>query len=86
MSEEAFRLKVTFEEDGYIHVHGNRTGLRDLADTCKALSELSDADARTAANHVIYEAVMYSADEGSTPMMVCLTLDEFAEPVPPESN
>jgi len=36
---------------------------------------MSDEDAKTAANHFIYADYMNSADDGSIPMMVCLTLD-----------
>lgn len=35
MTEEAFRLKVTFQK-GEVHIHGNRVGLKDLANTCAA--------------------------------------------------
>jgi hypothetical protein len=74
MAEEAFRLKVILDK-GEVHIHGNRAGLRDLAGTGEALSALSDADAQTAANHVIYADYMNSADDGSIPMMVCLMLE-----------
>jgi hypothetical protein len=74
MPEEAFRLKVILQNDE-VHVHGNRTGLRDLANVCATLSALSDEAAKTAANHVIYADYMNSADEGSLPMMVCLVLE-----------
>jgi hypothetical protein len=74
MTEEAFRLKVTFQK-GEVHIHGNRVGLKDLANTCAALSALSDEEAQTGANHVIYADYMNSADDGSVPMMVCLILE-----------
>ena len=75
MADETFRLKVLIEK-GEVHIHGNRVGLRDLvANVCAALSGLSDEDAETGANHVIYADYMNSADDGSIPMMVCLTLD-----------
>lgn len=48
----SFRLKVSMQ-NGEIHIHGNRAGLRDLASVCEALSNLSDEAAKTAANHVI---------------------------------
>jgi hypothetical protein len=73
-ADETFRLKVMLEK-GEVHIHGNRAGLRDLANVCAALSTVSDEDAKTGANHVIYADYMNSADDGSTPMMVCLTLD-----------
>jgi hypothetical protein len=74
MADGTFRLKVLLEK-GEVHIHGNRAGLRDLANVCAALSALSDEEAKTAANHVIYADYMNSADDGSIPMMVCLTLD-----------
>jgi hypothetical protein len=64
-------LKVTLQ-NGEVHVHGDRAALMDLARVCAALSALSDADARTAANHVICADYMNSADEGSVPLMICL--------------
>ena len=75
MAEESFRLKVILENDE-VHIHGSRAALKDLADTCAALSALSDEEAKTAANHVIYADYMNSADDGSIPMMVCLIVDE----------
>jgi len=57
MTEEAFRLKVIIQK-GEVHIHGNRAGLRDLANTCAALSALSDEEAKTPANHVIYAHYM----------------------------
>jgi hypothetical protein len=74
MTEEAFRLKVTLHE-GEVHIHGNRAGLRDLANTCAALVALSDEEAKTAANHVVYADYMNSADDESIPLMVCLQLE-----------
>ena len=74
MADEAFRLKVTLER-GEVHILGNRAGLRDLAKVCAGLSALSDEDAKTAANHFIYADYMNSADDGSIPMMVCLTVE-----------
>jgi hypothetical protein len=75
MTEEEFRLKVTINQKGEVHIHGNRVGLKDLANTCAALSALSDEEAKTPANHVIYADWMNSADDGSIPMMVCLILE-----------
>ena len=74
MADETFRLKVVLE-NGEVHIHGNRAGLKDLAHVCAALSALSDEDAKTGANHVICADYMNSADDGSIPMMVCLTVD-----------
>ena len=74
MVEATFRLKVVLE-NGEVHIHGNRVGLRDLGNVCAALSALPDEKAKTGANHAIYADYMNSADDGSIPMMVCLTLD-----------
>jgi len=71
---KTFRLKVMLEK-GEVQIHANRAGLRDLAKVCAGMSALSDEDAKTAANHFIYADYMNSADDGSIPMMVCLTLD-----------
>ncbi len=38
-------------------------------------SALSDQEAQTPANHVIYADYMNSADDGSVPMMICLILE-----------
>lgn len=51
MSNEEYKLKVLRSENGEIEVVGNRVALRDLADVCKQLSDLSDEDAGTGANH-----------------------------------
>ena len=74
MSEEEFKLKVSIE-NGEVHVHGNRAGLRDLAEGCAALSALSEEDSRTTANHVLYADYMNSAEDGSVPLMICLQTD-----------
>lgn len=74
MSQEEFKLKVLFE-NGEVHIHGNRAALKDLAEACAALSELSDEEAKTAANHFLYADYMNSVEEGSVPLMVCLQLD-----------
>ena len=46
MSQETYRLKVVRLDTGELEVIGNRTGLKDLADVCRGLSELSDDEAR----------------------------------------
>ena len=69
MSQEKFKLKVLME-DGEIHIHGNRAALKNLADACAALCELSDEEAKTAANHFHYADYMNSAAEGSIALMV----------------
>ena len=49
--EEEIRLRILVSDNGTIEIAGNRAGLSDLAETCKSLSQLSDEDARTGANH-----------------------------------
>ena len=44
------KLKITFRK-GEIEIAGNREELRDLADICNGLSELSEEQANTPANH-----------------------------------
>jgi len=51
MNPESYKLKVVRLESGEIEIIGNRAGLRDLAQICLSLSELSDDEATTAANH-----------------------------------
>ena len=75
VADDSFRLKVTLE-GGEVHVSASRAALKDLAETCLALSALSDEDAKTAANHVHYADYMNSADDGSIPMMICLMIEK----------
>lgn len=70
MSQNAYRLKVIKLESGEIEIIGNRAGLKDLADVCRGLSELSDEEARTAANHYHVADFMNNADEGSLGLII----------------
>jgi hypothetical protein len=72
--KEVEKLVVTYE-DGKIEIMGNRAGLKFLGEVCLGLSELTDKEAKTAANHYHFEEGMDSASqEGSIPMMVTLSL------------
>ena len=70
MSEQAYKLKVLRLETGEIEVVGNRAGLKDLADVCRALSELSDEAAETPANHYHIADYMNNAEPGSLQLLI----------------
>jgi hypothetical protein len=59
----ASELKIAPYQDG-IEIVGNREGLRELAEICLALSDLSDDEAKTAANHYHFEDFMNTAQAG----------------------
>ena len=70
MNQEPYKLKVVRLESGEIEIIGNRAGLRDLADVCRSLSELSDEEAKTAANHYHVADYMSNAEEGSLELVI----------------
>lgn len=70
MSRETYKLKVVRLDGGEIELIGNRAGLRDLADVCQGLSELSDDQAKTAANHYHIADYMNNADDGSLELII----------------
>ena len=70
MSQEPYKLKVVRLESGEIEIIGNRTSLKDLADVCLSLSELSDEQAKTAANHYHIADFMSNAEEGSLQLII----------------
>ena len=70
MSQEGYKLKVVRLESGEIEIIGNRTGLKDLADVCKRLSELSGEEAKTGANHYHIADYMNNAEEGSLELII----------------
>jgi len=70
LGQETYRLKVVRLDTGEFEVIGNRTGLRDLADVCRGLSELSDNDAKTPANHYHIADYMNNAEEGSLELII----------------
>jgi hypothetical protein len=55
---------------GELEIIGNQAGLRDLADVCRGLSELSDEDAKTAANHYHIADYMNNAEDGSLELII----------------
>ncbi len=71
---EVEKLKIIYK-DGEIEIIGNRKGLKDLADICVALSELSDEEAKTAANHYHLADYMNNLEEGSVPTTVLFKPD-----------
>jgi len=69
--EPVEKLKILYK-NGEIEIQGNREGLKDLGEICLALSELSDEEAKTAANHVHFADYMNNAEDGSIPTTVLL--------------
>jgi hypothetical protein len=70
LSGEEYKLKVVRLESGEIEIIGNRAGLKDLAEVCHQLSELSDEEAKTGANHYHIADYMNNAEEGSLELIV----------------
>jgi hypothetical protein len=67
---DEYKLTVLRSVSGEIEIVGNRAALRDLADVCKKLGELSDEDARTAANHYHIADYMNNAEAGSLELII----------------
>lgn len=63
------KLKIT-DMNGQVEIVGNREGLQLLAQVCISLSELSDEEAHSTANHYRFAADMNNAEEGSVPTKV----------------
>ena len=70
MSQEVYKLKVVRLDGGEVEVVANRAGLEELADVCRRLSELSDEEAKTAANHYHFADFMNNAEEGSLELII----------------
>ena len=70
MNQQLYKLKVLRLETGEIEVVGNRAGLKDLAEVCRSLSELSDEAAGTPANHYHIADYMNNAEEGSLQLLI----------------
>lgn len=70
MNHEVYKLKVIRLESGELEIIGNRAGLKDLGDVCQRLSELSDEEAKTGANHYHIADYMNNAEEGSLEMII----------------
>lgn len=67
---------IVSNDNGEIEIMGNRGGLRYLGEICLRLSELSDEEAKTGANHYHFqEGLDASTVEGSIPMLVTLKLE-----------
>jgi hypothetical protein len=70
VSREEYKLKVIRLESGEVEIVANRAGLTDLAEVCLRLSELSDEEAKTAANHYHIADYMNNAEEGSLELII----------------
>lgn len=70
MGEEVYKLKVVRLDDGGVEIIGTRAGLKELAEVCRGLSELSDEEAKTAANHYHFSEFMNNAEEGSLELTI----------------
>jgi hypothetical protein len=57
-------------ESGEIEIIGNRAVLKDLGVLCHSLSELSDEEAKMAANHYHIADYMSNAEEGSLQLII----------------
>ena len=75
MTQEPYKLKVIKLESGEIEIIGNRAGLKDLADVCRGLSELSEEEVKTAANHYHVADHMNNAEEGSLGLIILCNPD-----------
>ena len=75
MSQEPNKLKVVQAKSGEIEIVANRAGLKDLAQVCQQLSELSDEEAQTAANHYHIADYMNNAEEGSLELIILCNPD-----------
>ena len=70
MSQDEYRLKVVQLDSGEIEIQANRGGLKDLAEVCQGLSELTDEQAKTPANHYHIADYMSNAEEGSLELII----------------
>jgi hypothetical protein len=70
LNREQYKLKVMRLESGEIEIVANRAGLKDFAEVCARLSELSDEEMKTAANHYHIADYMRNAEEGSLELII----------------
>lgn len=70
MTQDEYKLKVVRLESGELEIIGNRAGLKDLAEVCKGLSELTDEEAKTPANHYHIADYMNNAEDGSLELII----------------
>jgi hypothetical protein len=75
VSKDEYKLKVERSENGEVEIIANRVAMRDLANVCRSLSELSDDEARTAANHYHIADYMNNAEAGSLELIILLKPD-----------
>jgi hypothetical protein len=68
MEAEA-KIKVT-NNNGEIEIIGNREGLKFLAEICRSMSEITDDEAKTPANHYHIADYLNNAEGGSTPLII----------------
>ncbi len=59
-----------YVKNGEIEIVGNKRGLVGLAEVCVRLSELTEDEAKTPANHYHYADYMNNAEEGSVPLII----------------
>ena len=71
-AEDEWKLKIVENKPGEIEIVGNREGLRFLAKVCMSLSDLSDEEAKTAANHYHFTEFFGNLEEGSTKELIVL--------------
>ena len=70
LTEDNYRLKIVRLDSGEIEIRANRGGLRGLAEVCLGLSALTDAQAKTPANHYHIADYMSNAEEGSLELTI----------------
>ena len=61
-ASDDWKLKICEDEPGVIEIVGNREGLRFLAKVCVSLSDLSDEEAKTVANHHHFPEYAFHAE------------------------
>jgi hypothetical protein len=67
-----WKLKIAENKPGEVEIVGNREGLRFLAKVCASLSDLSDEEAKTAANHYHFAEFFGNLEEGSIKELIVL--------------
>jgi hypothetical protein len=70
LTQDHYKLKVVRLESGEVEIQANRAGLKDLAEVCQGLSELTDEQAKTPANHYHIADYMSNAEEGSLELII----------------
>lgn len=70
--ENEYKLKILESKSGEVEIVGNQEGLRFLANVCKNLSDLSDEEAKTAANQYHFAEFFGNLEEGSAKELIVL--------------